>query len=87
MDKRLRWLNNLMCFEVAARHQSYSKAAEELFISQAAVSQQMRQLETNLHVKLFHREARKMRLTESGKVLLSACQRGFGEVINGLNQV
>ena len=87
MDKRLRWLNNLMCFEVAARHQSYSKAAEELFISQAAVSQQMRQLETNLHVKLFHREARKMRLTESGKVLLSACQRGFGEVIDGLNQV
>ncbi len=39
MDKRLRWLNNLLCFEVAARHQSYSKAAEELAISQAAVSQ------------------------------------------------
>ena len=87
MDKRLRWLNNLMCFEVAARHQSYSKAAEELFISQAAVSQQMRHLDSNLHVKLFNREARKMRLTESGKVLLSACQKGFGEVINGFNQV
>lgn len=87
MDKRLRWLNNLMCFEVAARHQSYSKAAEELFISQAAVSQQMRQLESNLHVKLFNREARKMRLTEPGKVLLSACQKGFGEVIDGLNQI
>ncbi|MBR9794186.1 MAG: LysR family transcriptional regulator [Gammaproteobacteria bacterium] len=87
MDKRLRWLNNLMCFEVAARHQSYSKAAEELFISQAAVSQQMRQLESNLHVKLFNREARKMRLTEPGRVLLSACQKGFAEVIDGLNQV
>ena len=53
MDKRLRWLNNLLCFEVAARHQSYSKAAEELYISQAAVSQQMRQLESNLGVSLF----------------------------------
>ena len=87
MDKRLRWLNNLLCFEVAARHQSYSKAAEELFISQAAVSQQMRQLESNLGVTLFMRKARKMELTEPGKTLLTSCQRGFDEIINGLNQI
>jgi len=87
MDKRLRWLNNLACFEVAARHQSYSKAAEELFISQAAISQQMRQLESNLNVKLFARQAKKMVLTEAGKTLFSACQRGFTELIHGLNQV
>ncbi|WP_218309305.1 LysR substrate-binding domain-containing protein [Alteromonas antoniana] len=87
MDKRLRWLNNLLCFEVAGRHQSYSRAAAELFISQAAVSQQMRQLESNLGVTLFTREARRMVLTEPGKTLFSACQRGFVEVINGLNQI
>ena len=87
MDKRLRWLNNLACFEVAARHQSYSKAADELYISQAAVSQQMRQLESNLNVKLFARQAKKMVLTEAGQTLFSACQKGFAELIHGLNQV
>lgn len=87
MDKRLRWLNNLLCFEVAARHQSYSKAAEELFVSQAAVSQQMRQLEQNLGVRLFRRQSRQMLLTAQGKTLLSACQRGFSDILTGLNQV
>lgn len=87
MDRRLRWINNLVCFEVAARHQSYSKAAEELHITQAAVSQQMRQLESNLHVRLFSRQARKMRLTEQGETLLNACQQGFRAIVEGLNQV
>ncbi len=87
MDKRLRWLNNLLCFEVAARHQSYSKAAGELAISQAAVSQKMRQLEDSLNVKLFSRQARSMTLTAQGKVLLASCQRGFADIVEGLNQV
>jgi len=87
MDKRLRWLNNLLCFEVAARHQSYSKAAEELYISQAAVSQQMRQLESNLGVSLFRRQARKMLLTGAGRTLYASCEKGFGEIVHGLNQV
>lgn len=87
MDRRLRWLNNLLCFEVAARHQSYSKAALELHVSQAAVSQQMRLLEENLGVRLFRRQARKMLLTTQGKILLRACQHGFSEILEGLNQV
>ena len=87
MDRRLRWLNNLLCFEVAARHESYSKAADELCITQAAVSQQMRQLEQNLQVKLFRRSARRMLLTSQGQILFEACQNGFSEVINGLNKV
>jgi LysR family glycine cleavage system transcriptional activator len=87
MDKRLRWLNNLLCFEVAARHQSYSKAAEELFVSQAAVSQQMRTLEGNIGAALFRRQGRKMILTAQGKTLLYACQSGFSEIISGLNKV
>ncbi|MBO7924469.1 LysR family transcriptional regulator [Alteromonas sp. K632G] len=87
MDKRLRWLNNLLCFEVAARHQSYSKAAEELYISQAAVSQQMRQLESNLGVSLFRRQSRKMLLTGPGRTLYASCEKGFSEIVSGLNQV
>lgn len=87
MDKRLRWLSHLLCFEVAARHQSYSKAADELAISQAAVSQKMRQLEDYLNVKLFTRQARSMALTAQGKVLLASCQRGFADIVEGLNQV
>ena len=87
MDKRLKWLNNLLCFEVAARNESYSKAAEELHISQAAVSQQMRQLEANLGISLFRRQGRKMLLTAPGRTLLASCKNGFSEIINGLNQV
>ena len=77
MDKRLRWLNNLLFFEVAARHQSYSKAAEELYISQAAVSQQMRQLESNLGVSLFRRQARKMLLTGPGRPFMHPVRKAL----------
>lgn len=63
MDKRLKHLNNLRSFESAARHESYSKAAKELFVTQAAISQQMRQLETSLSTRLFARNGRKMLLT------------------------
>ena len=69
MDKRLNHLNALRTFESAARHQSYSKAAEELFVSQAAVSQQIRLLEQALETKLFLRVGRTMQLTQSGEKL------------------
>lgn len=60
MDNRLRHLSGLRYFEVAARLNSYSKAAEELFVSQAAVSQKIRQLEEQLGCKLFIRKGRVM---------------------------
>jgi LysR family glycine cleavage system transcriptional activator len=72
MDQRLKYLNAMRTFESAARHKSYSQAAEELFVSQAAVSQQMRQLENVLSVKLFVRTGRKMLLTPSGEKILLA---------------
>ncbi len=87
MDARLKHLNTLHSFESAARHQSYSKAAEELFVSQAAISQQMRQLEQMLATKLFTRSGRSMLLTQSGEKLFLACQRGFSEIIQGLNSI
>ncbi len=67
MDARLHHLPGLRYFEVAARLNSYSRAADELFVSQAAVSQKIRQLEDGLACKLFVRDGREMRLTEQGK--------------------
>lgn len=87
MDKRLNNLNNLRCFESAARNQSYSKASIELCLSQAAVSQKMRQLEESLTTKLFVRQGRKMVLTESGIKLLEVTQQAFDTLINGLNDI
>jgi len=87
MDKRLKHLNNLRSFESAARHQSYSKAAEELFVTQAAVSQQMRQLETSLGTRLFSRNGRKMHLTNSGEKLYQATHQAFDILLKGFNSI
>ncbi|EEX34210.1 MULTISPECIES: LysR substrate-binding domain-containing protein [Vibrio] len=87
MDARLHHLPGLRYFEVAARLNSYSRAAEELFISQAAVSQKIRQLEDGLGCKLFVRDGREMRLTEQGKILFKHVSHGFEHIITGLNQI
>jgi len=60
-------LNALRTFEVAARHLSFTLAAEELNITQAAVSQQIRQLEDILGVRLFKRLNRSLLLTDAGQ--------------------
>lgn len=62
-------LNSLRIFAVAARCLSFTKAAAELHVTQAAVSYQIRQLETQLGLKLFHRSIRKISLTDSGERL------------------
>ena len=60
-------LSPLPAFEASARLLSFTLAAEELFVSQAAVSQQIRVLENNLGLKLFERGARRIKLTEQGQ--------------------
>ncbi|NQZ07239.1 MAG: LysR family transcriptional regulator, partial [Algicola sp.] len=87
MDKRLKYLNALRCFESAARHQSYSKAADEQFVSQAAVSQQMRQLEEALGTKLFVRKGRQMRLTQSGSTLYQTTHKVFNALLKTFNDI
>ncbi len=67
MSKRLPPLNSLKAFESAARHLSFTKAAEELFVTQAAVSHQIKSLEGYLSIKLFHRKNRSLLLTEEGQ--------------------
>ncbi len=56
----------LRSFECAARHQSFTKAAEELHISQSAISRQVSDLEHMINVKLFRRAGRKVVLTNAG---------------------
>ncbi|NRA14254.1 MAG: LysR family transcriptional regulator [Oceanospirillaceae bacterium] len=87
MEKALRNLNLLRSFECAARHHSYSKAASELYISQAAVSQQMRQLEAALGSQLFIRKGKQMLLTQKGQALFEASQQAFGILQKCVNEI
>jgi len=73
-------LNALNAFVVAARLGSFSKAAEELHVTPAAVSQQIRQLEDVLDVALFHRLNRGLALTDAGQAGLSDLQSGFDSI-------
>jgi DNA-binding transcriptional LysR family regulator len=67
MRRRLPSLNQLRAFEAAARPQSFSKAAEELFVTHAAVSRHVRELEEWLGTQLFVRTGRGVVLTDAGK--------------------
>lgn len=67
MSKRIPPLNSLKAFEAAARHLSFTKAADELFVTQAAVSHQIKALEDYLSMKLFIRRNRTLLLTEEGQ--------------------
>src|SRR5699024_196093 len=67
MSKRLPPLNALRVFDSAARHLSFTKAAEELFVTQAAVSHQIKTLEEFLGLKLFRRRNRSLLLTGQGQ--------------------
>jgi LysR family glycine cleavage system transcriptional activator len=60
-------LDLLVGFEAAARHLSFTKAGEELFLTQSAVSRQIKELEDELGVALFHRRHRALSLTEAGQ--------------------
>ncbi len=70
-EARLPPLNALRAFLVAARHQSFSRAAVELNVTHGAVSRQVRSLEDHLGVALFERQVRKVSLTAEGQQLFA----------------
>lgn len=80
-------LNALNAFEVSARHESFSKAAKELNVTPAAISQQIRTLEELPGVQLFHRLNRGLTLTSAGKSGLSKLQDGFRNVNDAIDQI
>ena len=73
-------LNGLRAFEAAARHMSFTKAAEELNVTQTAVSHQIRRLEAELGVHLFLRLAEGLALSEEGQAYLPGIRAAFQEL-------
>ncbi len=84
MTRQLPPLNALRAFEAAGRHLSFTKAADELNVTPAAVSHQIKALEQVLGVVLFHRLTRALRLTETGQAALPILSQGFDKLIQGV---
>lgn len=80
-------LNALRAFEASARLGSFTRAAEELHVTQAAVSQQVKQLEQHLNNSLFIREAKGLRLTEAGRSYLPALTQAFHTLRNSTEEL
>jgi DNA-binding transcriptional LysR family regulator len=73
-------LRHLRTIAAVARHGSFTKAAEELYLAQSAISQQIRRLEAELGVEVFRRTSRRVELTAEGRVILGYAQRVLAEV-------
>ena len=80
MARRLPPLNALRAFEAAARHLSFTRAAEELNVTQAAISHQVKGLEERLGVVLFRRLNRALLLTDAGQSYLPAVRDAFDRI-------
>lgn len=78
MSRDLPSLNALRAFEAAARHLSFTRAADELNVTQAAVSHQVKALEERLGISLFRRLNRRLMLTDAGQML----QPSVGEALD-----
>ena len=83
MARRLPPLNSLKAFEAAARHLSFSKAADELHVTPAAISHQIKALEDYCGSPLFRRLTRALVLTETGQAALPALREGFDKLAEG----
>ncbi len=87
MPRRLPALNALKAFEAAARHESFTRAAEELCVTQGAVSHQVKALEAELGVKLFNRERQRLVITEAGRAYLSVVRDAFDRIASGTERL
>jgi LysR family transcriptional regulator, glycine cleavage system transcriptional activator len=87
MLRRLPPLNALKAFEAAARHESFTRAAEELCVTQGAVSHQVKALETELGLKLFTRERQRLIITEQGREYLAVLRDAFDRIALGTERL
>jgi LysR family glycine cleavage system transcriptional activator len=83
MVDRLPPLTALRAFDAAARHMSFAKAADELFVTPAALSFQIKSLEQHLGAPLFRRLNRAVELTEAGRALAPGALAGFQTLATG----
>src|ERR671939_1982173 len=87
MPRRLPPLNALKSFEAAARHESFTRAAQELCVTQGAVSHQVKALEQELGLKLFHRERQRLVLTEPGRHYLVVVRDALDRIALGTERL
>jgi LysR family glycine cleavage system transcriptional activator len=80
-------LNNLKAFDAAARHESFTRAAEELCVTQGAVSQQVKALEAALGIKLFNRERQRLIITEAGRDYLTIVRDALDRIALGTERL
>lgn len=84
---RLPPLNALRAFEAVARHKSFRKAAEELFVTPAALTHQIKALEQQLGFSLFERLPRRIELTPAAQAALPRFQQGFEALAQGVAEL
>jgi LysR family glycine cleavage system transcriptional activator len=87
MARRLPSLNALKAFEAAARHESFTKAAQELCVTQGAVSHQVKALEAELGFRLFQRERQRLAITEAGRSYLEVVRDAFDRLAAGTERL
>ena len=87
MRHRLPPLNALKSFEAAARHESFTKAARELNVTQGAVSHQVKALEERLGLRLFQRERQRLLITGAGRQYLEVVRDAFDRISMGTERL
>jgi LysR family glycine cleavage system transcriptional activator len=87
MSRRLPPLNALRAFEAAARHLSFTRAADELHVTQTAISHQIKALEERLGVRLFRRLPRGLLLTEEAQRYLPPIRDAFDQIAAATEQL
>jgi LysR family transcriptional regulator, glycine cleavage system transcriptional activator len=87
MARRLPPLNALKAFEAAARSESFTRAAEELNVTQGAVSHQVKALEETLGLKLFNRERQRLIITEAGREYLAVVRDALDRIALGTERL
>lgn len=87
MARRLPSLNGLRAFEAAARHLSFTRAAEELAVTQAAVSHQVKALEEQIGLPLFRRLNRALILSDEGQTLFPVVRGALDAVADAVDRL
>ena len=87
MPRQLPPLNALRAFEAAARSESFTRAAEELCVTQGAVSHQVKALEATLGIKLFNRERQRLVIADAGREYLNVVRDALDRIAAGTERV
>src|SRR5262245_59191886 len=87
MLRRLPSLNALKAFEAAARHERFTKQADELFVELGAVSHQVEGLEAELGLNVFNRERQRLVITDAGRGYLEVVRDAFDRLAVGTERL